>query len=455
MKRKNRAFCLCLLLLVSGLTGCAEKQSHTPQSVTQTAKGMETEAVIEYTIPKSLPGILINQAGYGTRTEKTAIFTGEELPETFRVYNAETKQEVYEGKIIPKGQETEEDNQIAYGSFGEVQVPGQYYIEADILGYSYTFSVDSQVYRELLCLSLKHFDEIMQGKNKLTEEEIKQNCEAVINMLLAEELHGNAFDDDMGIGASGNEIPDLIDILLAKIMLLNAQREVVLSSENMEMVSYYAAAMAKFSYTYQEYDSAFATSCLQLADMAWKYMENSGQEVERDLSFMVASELYRASGQKKYHTRIKEYGAGGEIALDSREAVYGAVTYLSTKQSVDIKLCNELMKNIMSQAEDISTCSEESGYQVHVEKNTENEDILWNMVILTVADKVISNHEYANVIENHLHYFLGCNPLAVSFVDGVGTRSFTEEEGLQSIMDGGFQESVLLIMLSEINDIEE
>lgn len=452
VKQRILALLFCLLFL---MTGCSSGQAGDAATVLRTFEGMEAEAVIDYTVPKSLPGILVNQAGYGVETNKTVIFTGEELPETFRVYNAETKQMVYEGKVIKKENVQEEGRKAAYGSFQEVDTPGNYYIEADILGYSYPFPIGEKAYWELLCGSIQHLREGLQGKAALEAEEILTNCQAMVNLLLACELHGAVFDDEMGISESGNHIPDLIDVLLMQAKLLAEQGETVLASEDRKLVSYYAAALAKFSYTYKEYDSAFATSCLQLSDMAWKHMEQIGKETDKDMRFMAATELYRASGGRKYLSYIREYGASEEFALDSREAVYGAVTYISTKQPVDIDLCSRLMKVIMEQAEEISACSKDSGYQVCFGEDTKNEDILWNMVILIVVDKVISNHEYAAVIENHLHFFLGSNPLAVSYVEDVGTRSFSEEEGLQSVMDKGFQESIFLFMLSQINDKAE
>ena len=74
------------------------------------------------------------------------------------------------------------------------------------------------------------------------------------------------------------------------------------------------------------------------------------------------------------------------------------------------------------------------------------------MVVLTIVDYVIANQEYASIIENHLHYLLGRNSMAISYVDGVGEREYSVREGQQSVMDGGFMESALLFMLSEVND---
>lgn len=442
---------LCLLSLMLFLTGCASVETQTAQGMSEMTGGMEKEAVIEYEIPESNPGILINQAGYSLQSDKIAIFRGENLPETFRVYNAESKNQVYEGTVEEKGIDKLTGEKVAYGSFSDFKVPGDYYIQADILGYSYTFSIGRQVYQELLETNLQQLCEDLRSKTQLTSDEVRQNCEAVINMLLANEMHGTAFHDDMGIMESGNEVSDLVDVLLIQVTLLSNQKDMVLASEDWNMVAYYAAALAKFSYTYKEYDSAVATSCLQLADMVWKYMDQNGQKVNADMRFMAAAELYRASGAQKYHFYIKEYAAALEKKIESREAFYGAVTYISTKQAVDVELCTGLMKEIMAEAEAISTGSKEFYYQVDLDETKDgNEEILWNMVVLTVADYIISNHEYATVITNHLHYLLGRNPLAVSYIDEVGELSYADKEGQESILDGGFKESALIFMLSEV-----
>ena len=442
---------LCLLCLSFLLAGCAAgEESKAVQTTNENMLGMEPEAVIAYVVPESVPGILINQVGYDVDSKKTAIFRGEELPEVFCVYNAESKQKVYEGEVTEKGYDEVTGERIAYGSFDDVITPGEYYIEADILGYSFNFCIGSEVYKELLNSNLQHIYEEMQGKTVLDEAEILSSCEALINMLLAYELHGTAFDDEMGISESGNGISDLIDILHLQSELLKNQQETVLASENGKLVSYYTAAMAKFSYTYKEYDSVFAAECLQLADVTWAYMEKNSSLTDEDMRFMAATELYRASGRQKYQYVIKEYGAAEETKLASHEAIYGAVTYLSTKQSVDIDLCSKFMEVITDEASEIAKNSKNSYYMVNLNKN--DEEILWEMVVFTVVDKVLSNHEYATIIENHLHYYLGRNSHAASMIDGAGKHSYTEEEGLLPVLDGGFKESVLLFMLSEINE---
>lgn len=446
---KQKVF-LCLLCLTFLLTGCGAEESKVTQTANAVMMGMEPEAVIEYVVPESLTGILINQAGYDVDSKKTAIFRGEKLPEVFCVYDAETKQQMYEGTVEEKGNDKVTGEWIGYGSFDDVVTPGEYYIEADIVGYSYSFSIGSEVYNELLNHNLQHFYEKIKEKAETDEEGIKSSCEALINMLLAYEMHGTAFDDAMGIKESGNDITDLIDVLYFQAGILKEQKETVLASDNLGLAAYYATAMAKFSYTYKEYDSTFAAECLQSAEEAWAHMEKDNGNMDEDMRFMAASELYRVSGRQKYHSVVKEYGASEKTELANREAVYGAVAYLSAKQSVDINLCGVFMETLRDKASEIAVDSKDSYYQINLQKD--DEEILWDMVVFTVVDKVISNHEYATIIENHLHYFLGRNPSAASMMDGIGEHSYTEEEGMESVLDGGFKESVLLFMLSEITD---
>ena len=63
---------------------------------------------------------------------------------------------------------------------------------------------------------------------------------------------------------------------------------------------------------------------------------------------------------------------------------------------------------------------------------------------------MISNHEYDCVIENHLHYFLGRNEKAISYIDNVGERNYRTIDESMGIMKQFDANSKLVFMLSEI-----
>ncbi len=76
--------------------------------------------------------------------------------------------------------------------------------------------------------------------------------------------------------------------------------------------------------------------------------------------------------------------------------------------------------------------------------------LLQNMMYLSTVDYMISNHEYETIIENHLHYFMGRNRQAISYVDNVEDNSYRQIDENLGIMKNFDADSKLILMLSEI-----
>ena len=105
----------------------------------------------------------------------------------------------------------------------------------------------------------------------------------------------------------------------------------------------------------------------------------------------------------------------------------------------------------MDEAEVISARSKSSLYlAAGNQKQDNNNELLFDMMYMTVVNHVISNHEYETVMENHLHYFLGRNAQAVCYIENAGERSSREVEGARGIMKQFDADSKLIFMLSEI-----
>ena len=69
---------------------------------------------------------------------------------------------------------------------------------------------------------------------------------------------------------------------------------------------------------------------------------------------------------------------------------------------------------------------------------------------LTMVDYMISNHEYDNVIENHLHYLMGRNELAICYIDNEGENNYSQTDEALGITKQFSANSKLIFMLSEI-----
>ena len=67
-----------------------------------------------------------------------------------------------------------------------------------------------------------------------------------------------------------------------------------------------------------------------------------------------------------------------------------------------------------------------------------------------MVDHIITNHEYATVLQNHLHYLLGRNLQSISYLDDTGSRSYADVNMSQGIMNQVERNSELILMLSSI-----
>lgn len=492
---------LLLLSCIMLLPGC---EGYSDSNMTQkTSKDEEMVSLgltpeFDYEVPKSYPDIMVNRSGYAADSSKLAVFRGEMLPGTYDILDAETKKVVYTGSIEAKGQNEETGETISYGDFTDFTIPGTYYIQAAVVGQSYPFVIAKDPYETILEDALRQYfysrcgltlSEELAGvyahsachtKNAQLQEDagvqldvsggwhvdgkgtrsVSAGCHGVNTLLLAYELYGGVYTDETNIPESGNGIPDIIDEVKYEIDWLLKMQDassgavysaVSIIDSDTTYLSYiepvtmpatiqFAATMAKFSYLYQNYDRDYATQCLKAADRAYRYAETYLADVSAEEYFHAATELYRATGNYRYHNTIVQYLETEDCPdIENNHAFWGCVTYLSTKQNVKVDLCEEVISVLLKDGEEISFASKESHYLT--EGNSEQDnigDLLQKMVRLSIVDHIITNHEYMTVLENHVHYFLGRNPQSVSYIgqtaDG-GTDAVDERMNIMKQVD--------------------
>ncbi len=516
MKKRHDRSLICILILLSLLTGCA----YTPELTFDThIKGdgdselttLGLEPKFDYEVPESLPSILVDQVGYDTYGNKIAVFQGEVLPDTFAVIDAGSGQSVYTGQIEQRGYDENTGVYVSYGDFTALQTAGTYYIEAAVIGQSYSFGIADNPYEELynvalkqyyfnrcgLTLSLEMAGDAAHNACHAREAQMKDEasikldvsggwhvdgaanrdvgtgCRTVNHLLLAYELYPEVFGDDVGIPESGNEIPDVLDEVRYEIDWLMKMQDAksgavysaVSSVDNaalgyllyiegitMDATIQYAATMAKFSYLYQNYDWEYANRCLKAADRAYRYAGKYLTDVSPEEYFYAATELYRATGSYGYHNVIKKYLSENPVKDMKNDFIFwGSVTYLSTKQRVDTSLCRDLIKVLMQEGERVSYAAKNSKFlAIMDEKSSGSAELLRDITRLVVVDHIITNHEYATVLENHLHYMLGRNLQSISYLDGAGSRNYKEIDEKLGIMNQVELNAELVLMMSAI-----
>ncbi len=505
---KKAMFFFSLFLLM----GCSARQEEVDIQEPETAlDSMEEEPDLVYEVPVSTPNILVNQLGYITGGTKTAIFRSEEMPGEFHVVRVDDQKVVFTGSSDNGEYDADTKEYYGYGDFSDLCEPGHYYVEAPFLGRSYSFRIEDGLYDEIFKEACRqyyyhrcamdllpeyagekahdacHTEEAflredpavckdVSGGWHQDEEGFKSVTSAARNMsvlLLAYELYQDVFTDDMGIPESGNEIPDLLDEIRyeAEWMLKMQDEErgtvyagitfpepgekggkIYVEEADFEAAMAFAAALAKFSYSYQDYDAEFASECLLAARRAFDHAGEYEEKEADDWEFAAAAELYRMLGKQSLHTVISEYLSEKNYAENLNEISFlGGVTYISTRGSVKINLCQEIADALMTRAENIA--EQARGFVFQTKGNADensHRDLLREMMYLTMIDHMITNYEYGTVIENHLHYFMGRNEAAISYIDNVGEKNYkliSEEPGIMEQLD---TDSMLIFMVSEI-----
>ena len=313
---------------------------------------------------------------------------------------------------------------------------------------------------------------------------IEDASKAIGTMLLSYELFPNSFKDNVGIPESGNDIPDILDEIKYEIdWLIKMQNEstgevysalTIKEDDGAKITSYvekstsssaraFSYALSKFGYLYQKYDREFSTDCLKRADRAWKYArlndESLGSSEEglsledRSWEYAASSEIYRATGNKEYKDYIENFlGTLTESEWKVNEVLFlGLITYINTKQDVNTEYCAYITDRILKDAEEVSSKVRAADFLVpeNISENN-NLELLDQMILMTLVDYVIPNHEYDTIIENYLHYFLGLNKKSVCYLDDIGSINYKDVQESLGIMNEFNLNAKLIFMLGKL-----
>lgn len=396
--RKTAVFLIVCLLL--SLCGCSSRDFFNTGGM---LPNMESTPIIDYVVPESSPNILVNRRGYPTVGEKEAAVKGTKLPKEFRLVNMDTKEVVYWGWIDKTSYDQDQGIYTGYASFEDYQVEGEYYLECDYIGRSYSFVLEADFYQNLF---KELYGEILEdcGKNTATVKDVTA-------LLCVYEWHSELFEDE-----NKNKIPDILEALSKWIDKIDYGQ--IDLAEGVE----YAAFLAKFSYLYQNYNRAYATECLQRASAVFAKIQNT---MKKDAdAFFALTELYRATGLNTYGNQILEYQSyfQNQSSFPKESGyLYGIMTYMLTRQSVDMTLCGFFMDQLLGKGEEIVEVHHELLQPIHA-RNNGAEDLLKTAVEFSCANYVLKSYQNDLIIEKFMDYLMGRNQQSVVFYPEQGER---------------------------------
>ncbi len=312
-------------------------------------------------------------------------------------------------------------------------------------------------------------------------------AKTVADLLLAYQFFPKAFSDDLGIPESGNGIPDLLDeVRVALNWMFKMQHKDgavyhKVTSKNfigMEMpensdvkrfilpisstaTADFAAVMARAARVYQSFDQDFARKALQGAENAGNWLlENPelkefknpsdvktgeyGDGDDTDERFWATAELFRSTGDEKYHQVIKEkYNQQfSKTAIDWQHVGgYGTITYLLLEKSRrDEEIYHHLEDEFDQGVKEFLNRADQNGYGITLGNYIwgSNGVLMDQALILIMADIINEEdqNKYINIAQNNFNYLLGTNALDQCFVTGFGSNPIKNPHHRPSSADG-------------------
>ena len=387
------------------MSGCgyrAETESGT--SPYAAATSMESTPVVNYTVPQMSANILVDLRGYSAASRKKAAVKGSGLPEDFQIIDAETGEIMYQGIISDVSYNEDLGLYLGKVDFSDFTREGMYYLRCDIIGQSYRFEIRNQ-----------HYPELFKENCALLMSECEAGTLPVADALIlleAFEWYGSVFPDE-----NEDQEPDILEAM--RNWVTHKESSGVEDKET----ALYAAFLAKFSYNYQNYDRQYATDCLKRASTVFGQVQTT---INKDADiFWALTELYRATGLWTYRNQIVGYKSFFEDAgnyLDESGYLYGSMTYMVTRQPVDVTMCEIFMEGLLARAEEISGCCDNMIDPVTARNNGTSELLKCAMEV-SCANYVMNIYQYTNNLEQFLHYLMGENLESMSFYEQSEGRS--------------------------------
>ncbi|WP_291955796.1 glycoside hydrolase family 9 protein [Mahella sp.] len=314
-------------------------------------------------------------------------------------------------------------------------------------------------------------------------------AKAVADLMWAYEICPESFSEQINIPESGNGVPDALNEVryelewmlkmqdtstggvYHKVATLNFPGFIMpeadkdkryINSISATATADFAAAMAMGHRVYKDIDESFADVMLEASQKAWQWLDanpdvpgfknpqgvNSGEygdSNDRDERFWAAVELYRSTGQQKYHDYIE---ANYEDASFSKTSFgwsavggYGTVSYLTMdKDKTNPNIYDYLTAQFMAEANRLVGIWSNDGYKVALGPNDyywgSNGEVMNRAMCLIFANNVEPNNKYIEAARDQLSYILGRNALGQCYLTGFGAKPIMHPHHRPSEADG-------------------
>lgn len=457
-------FISLILCIILSLNGCRSSVANEQDAIGGKAQqpsaegygGNYSAALLEQGIalPESRVKIYVNQAGYSSERDKKAIFALAEGVDTFRVVSASDKEVVYTGKIsvLPQGGAGEGEAVLGIGDFSQLDRTGTYYIECDVIGRSYPFTIAQDAYEKLFLGLLRNVSDA-----DMTED-AQGVCDISFGMnilMYSLQCNGTLYEEAYThLTESGYEGDMVTELLKMAQWLLSKQEENGSLYDDYEATAAFCGAITMSLDTFGIYQSSIAQEYENAAKRAWDWLD--GQKCDTDVRkkarFYAAVQLFKSEGKEQYKNIALEFLRGEhESYSDSRFVFYGVITYMSS-QDIDRDICTQIMIKLVDDTEQlINDAKEDALFGTGKRSVSENLD---DILLIGFTNYITPNKEYTAIIENTIQYMGGFNENGECYISDEGIWQASD-----ATVGRGFEWNAILLfgfsdMLKNLNDMK-
>ena len=452
--------------------------------------------------------INLNQIGYLPNATKVAVMNGDAIAAEASVIDCATGNEVFKGSVSTAVKNAATGREEARFDFSSVTAPGTYKIVSGSVE-SFEFKIDDKVYADAFKASLRMFylqrcgteltadlagdfahpachtekATIFGTKDKIDVSGgwhdagdygryVVSGAKAAADLMLAYSLYPDAFDDDLGIPESGNEIPDVLDEVkyeldwlfkmqnseggvYHKVTCANFPSFVMPEEETEELIvtpvsttatADFAAVMAMASTVFAPFDMPYSQRCLDAATRASNYLDKhqgiegaknpdgivTGEypdQNDADERLWAYAELFKATGDTVYDDEFSSLMSGGSATCNTDlgwqgVGAYAGYAYLSADKNKG-KFYDVVHASFMAGIADIEATASTDSYNCSLKEYPwgSNMTVANNGMLLLLFDKVENSNKGDAVAREQLNYLLGTNGTGYCFLTGFGTLS--------------------------------
>jgi endoglucanase len=450
--------------------------------------------------------VLVDQVGYLSAHEKMGL-VADATATTFQLVDVKASRAVFAGSLGEPVRDSDTGQSLRRADFSSIRQPGTYSLQVPGLGRSPEFRIGDDVYSQLYSDALSSYEHLaVLAPAALQTAKAKERKTGQVMDISGGWPDAGDYGRYMpsAVSTLGTMLllvdlfpqrakPEQLQVFRRELdWMLKMQRpdgavyhkvtplnfggfdkssdniggELFVFDASTPDAAVFSAVMAEAARVYKPFDAAYAERLLGAAQKSWAWLldnpkpllpeekEGTGSYIYgRDSSqrYWAAAELFKTTGDPTYgayaRTYLDQHTASISTLGWGNPETYGALS-LAFNDVADAAVRQQIVRQLTRWADGMVTTvgSPMDPWRTSISSFhwASNKTTLDNAALLLIANSVAPNPRYVEAALDQLHYVLGRNALAKSYVTGYGTNSVKNPHNRTMFTNGRLVPGVLV-----------